>query len=190
METLIILSYAALCVIVFKAFKVPKNKWTLTTASVIGLFIVGWIFLYMAMYQPVSRMARLYSVTTPITSQVEGLITDVYVKGNQQVKAGDPLYQIDKTPFQEKVSRIESDIQRTSSAIEFYESELIRYQKLGKKGFSSQENIDNIETQLLEQKANQSKYQSQLELANFNLTKTTVTAPTDGYVTQVALRQA
>ncbi len=101
METLIILSYAALCVIVFKAFKVPKNKWTLTTASVIGLFIVGWIFLYMAMYQPVSRMARLYSVTTPITSQVEGLITDVYVKGNQQVKAGDPLYQIDKTPYRQ-----------------------------------------------------------------------------------------
>ncbi|PCD89314.1 HlyD family secretion protein [Vibrio mediterranei] len=188
METLIILSYAALCVIVFKAFKVPKNKWTLTTASVIGLFIVGWIFLYMAMYQPVSRMARLYSVTTPITSQVEGLITDVYVKGNQQVKAGDPLYQIDKTPFQDKVSRIESDIKRTSSAIEFYESELVRYQKLGKKGFSSQENIDNIETQLLEQKANQSKYQSQLELAKFNLAKTTVKAPTDGYVTQVALR--
>ncbi|CAH1206977.1 hypothetical protein THOG11_130115 [Vibrio harveyi] len=40
----------------------------------------------------------------------------------------------------------------------------------------------------MEQKANQSKYQSQLELANFNLAKTTVTAPTDGYVTQVALR--
>lgn len=64
METLIILSYVALCVIVFKVCKLPVNKWSVTTASVIGLFIVGWIFLYMAMYQPVSRMARLYSVTT------------------------------------------------------------------------------------------------------------------------------
>ncbi len=44
METLIILSYVALCVIVFRVFRVPKTKWTLTTASVIGMFIVGWIF--------------------------------------------------------------------------------------------------------------------------------------------------
>ncbi|MFA0087123.1 fusaric acid resistance protein [Vibrio sp. 10N.286.49.C2] len=188
METLIILSYAALCVIIFRVFRVPQNKWTITTASVIGMFIVGWIFLYMAMYQPVSRMARVYSVTTPITSQVEGLVTKVFVKGNQSVKAGDPLYQIDPTPFKDKVARSESDVKRTQSAIEFYETELVRYQKLGRKGFSSQENIDNIETELLEQQANKNKYQAQLELAQFNLSKTTVTAPTDGYVTQVALR--
>ena len=155
METLIILSYVALCVIVFRVFRVPKTKWTLTTASVIGMFIVGWIFLYMAMYQPVSRMARLYSVTTPITSQVEGMVTQVYVQGNQQVKAGDPLYQIDDTPFKDKVNRIQGDIKRTESAIDFYQSELAIYKKLGSKGYSSQEKIDNIENQLLEQKANQ-----------------------------------
>ncbi|WP_050908085.1 HlyD family secretion protein [Vibrio harveyi] len=188
METLIILSYVALCVIVFRVFRVPKTKWTLTMASVIGMFIVGWIFLYMAMYQPVSRMARLYSVTTPITSQVEGIITQVYVQGNQQVKAGDPLYQIDDTPFKDKVSRIQGDISRTESAIDFYQAELERYQKLGRKGYSSQEKVDDIENQLLEQKANKSKYQSELAVAEFKLGKTTVTAPTDGYVTQVALR--
>ena len=173
METLIILSYVALCVIVFRVFRVPKTKWTLTTASVIGMFIVGWIFLYMAMYQPVSRMARLYSVTTPITSQVEGIVTQVYVQGNQQVKAGDPLYQIDDTPFKDKVSRIQGDISRTESAIDFYQAELERYQKLGRKGYSSQEKVDDIENQLLEQKANKSKYQSELAVAEFKLGKTT-----------------
>lgn len=188
METLIILSYVALCVITFKVFKIQKNKWTVTTAAVIGMFLIGWIFLYMAMYQPVSRMARLYSVTTPITSQVEGLITKVYVKGNQPLKAGDPLYQIDPTPFQDKVSRIEGDIKRTQSAVNFYKAELVRYSQLGKKGFSSQEDVDEVKTHLLEQKADMNKYQSQLDLAKFNLSKTTVTAPTDGYVTQVALR--
>lgn len=188
METLIILSYAALCIIVFRVFGLPRNKWTVTTATVVGLFLVGWIFLYMAMYQPVSRMARVYSVTTPITSQVEGIITKVFVVGNQSVQAGAPLYQIDPTPFEDKVARIESDIERTQSAIEFYETELLRYRKLGRKGFSSQENIDNIETQLLAQQANESMYLSELELAKFNLDKTTVTAPTDGYVTQVAIR--
>lgn len=188
METLIILSYVALCVIVFKVFKLVVNKWTVTTASVIGLFIVGWIFLYMAMYQPVSRMARLYSVTTPITSQVEGMVTKVFVGGNEALKAGDPLYQIDPTPFQDEVNRIKSDLTRTQSAIDYFEAELVRYQKLGRNGFSSQEKVDQVKTNLLKQKASKSDYQAQLELAKFNLDKTLVTAPTDGYVTQVALR--
>lgn len=188
METLIILSYAALCVIIFKVCKLPRNKWTITTATVGGLFLVGWIFLYMAMYQPVSRMARLYSVTTPITSQVEGLVTNVFVTGNQQLKAGDALYQIDPTPFNAKVNRIKSDIKRTDSAVIFYQSELTRYQNLGQKGFSSQESIDQIKSQLLQQQASKNKYLAQLDLAGFNLNHTTVVAPTDGYVTQVALR--
>ncbi|NAW56249.1 MULTISPECIES: HlyD family secretion protein [unclassified Vibrio] len=188
METLIILSYIALCVVVFKVFRVPKNKWTLTTASVIGMCLVGWIFLYMAMYQPVSRMARVYSVTTPITSRVEGLITQVYIKGNVALKAGDPLYQIDPAPFQDKVERIESDIQRTDAAIAFYQSELDRYKNLGRKGFSSQESIDTVESNLLAQQAQKSQYQAQLSLAKFNLDATTVRAPTDGYVSQMALR--
>jgi RND family efflux transporter MFP subunit len=188
METIIILSYIALCIIIFKVCNLPRNKWTITTASVIGLFLVGWIFLYMAMYQPVSRMARLYSVTTPITSQVEGLVTKVFVQGNQELKAGDPLYQIDRTPFQDKVNRVQSDIKRTDSAIDFYQAEFARYKKLGTKGFSSQENIDDIKSQLLQQKANKNKYLTQLDLAKFNLEHTRVIAPTDGYVTQVALR--
>lgn len=188
METLILLSYVALCIITFKVFKLPKNKWTMTTASVIGLFLMGWIFLYMAMYQPVSRMARVVSITTPITSQVSGLITDVYVKPNQPMEKGDALYQIDKTPFSDKVARVNADIKRTQVAVSFYNKELTRYKKLGAKGFSSQENIDNVQTQLLEQKANLTKYQSQLTLAEFNLDSTTVVAPTDGYVTQIGLR--
>lgn len=115
-------------------------------------------------------------------------MTDVYVKGNEQLKAGDPLYQIDPTPFQDEVNRIQSDLKRTQSAIDYFQAELARYQKLESKGFSSQEKVDQVKTNLLKQKASKSEYQSQLELAKFNLSKTLVTAPTDGYVTQVALR--
>ena len=32
METLMLLTYAALCIVVFKVFRIPLNKWTVPTA--------------------------------------------------------------------------------------------------------------------------------------------------------------
>ena len=39
METLMLLTYAALCWAIFKIFKIPVNKWSLTTA-VLGLSLI------------------------------------------------------------------------------------------------------------------------------------------------------
>ncbi len=188
METLILLSYISLCVIAFRVFKLPKNKWTLTTAGVIGMFLMGWIFLYMAMYQPISRMARVYSVTTPITSQVSGLITEVYVKGNQPLTKGQALYQIDKIPFQAKVDQLSAQITETDVKISFLDKELKRYEDLQQSQFSSEEKVDSLNTRLIDAKQQKISLQASLEEAKFNLASTTVVAPTNGYVTQVRLR--
>ncbi|MCL1057703.1 efflux RND transporter periplasmic adaptor subunit [Shewanella gelidimarina] len=188
METLILLSYISLCVVAFKVFKLPKNKWTLTTAGVIGLILMGWIFLYMAMYQPVSRMARVYSVTTPITSQVSGLVTEVYVEGNKPLIKDQALYQIDKTPFLATVNKLDAQLKQISAKISFIHTELKRYSDLEKYQYSSQEQVDRLRTQLIEAKEQKIGFQADLKQAQFNLDSTTVRAPTDGYVTQVALR--
>ena len=188
METLILLSYISLCVLAFRVFKLPQNKWTITTAGVIGLFLMSWIFLYMAMYQPVSRMARVISVTTPITSQVSGLITNVYIEGNQPLTKGQPLYQIDKTPFVAKVDQLASQEKQSDAMISFLNSELLRYQNLELSQYASEEKIDSLKTRLIEAKQQKIALAASLETAQFNLRSTTVRAPTDGYVTQVALR--
>jgi hypothetical protein len=36
METLMLLTYAALCIVVFKVFRIPLNKWTVPTAVLGG----------------------------------------------------------------------------------------------------------------------------------------------------------
>lgn len=230
METLIILSYIALCVIVFRVLKLPKNKWTITTATVIGAFLVGWIFLYMAMYQPVARVAGVYSVTTPITSEVSGEVTDVFVKGNVALKKGDPLYQIDPTPFQASVDKAQAQVTSTKASIDelllskqniresikktdaqlvFNQKELNRFNKLAKRDFASQTKVDKftdtiaelnavqaqnhiqlnvIDSKIAQQLAAKKVHLAELDKAQFDLGKTLVVAPTDGYVTQVALR--
>jgi hypothetical protein len=43
MELLLILTYSAICVAIFKIFKIPVNKWTLPTAALGGIFLMSFI---------------------------------------------------------------------------------------------------------------------------------------------------
>ena len=47
MDLLLILIYSAICVAVFKSFRIPVNKWTLPTAAFGGIFMNGAILLVM-----------------------------------------------------------------------------------------------------------------------------------------------
>ena len=72
MELLLILTYAAICVAVFKIFSIPVNKWTLPTAVLGGIFMIGTILLVMNYNHPFTATARIYFATTPIMPAVKG----------------------------------------------------------------------------------------------------------------------
>jgi multidrug resistance efflux pump len=100
MEILLILIYAAICIAVFKIFRIPVNKWTLPTAVLGGIFMIGLILLVMNYNHPFSSSARIYFATTPIMPNVKGRVIDVPVKPNVALKEGDILFRIDPTPYQ------------------------------------------------------------------------------------------
>ncbi|MDK6765003.1 hypothetical protein QP380_06995, partial [Klebsiella aerogenes] len=43
METLLLLCYAALCIVIFKVFRIPLNKWTVPTAVLGGVILIGML---------------------------------------------------------------------------------------------------------------------------------------------------
>ncbi|MEH6533574.1 MAG: hypothetical protein V7735_19825 [Photobacterium frigidiphilum] len=49
MDLLLILTYTALCIAVFKIFKIPLNKWTVPTAVLVALRFIP-IALSMSLY--------------------------------------------------------------------------------------------------------------------------------------------
>jgi len=100
MELLLILIYASICVAVFKIFRIPVNKWTLPTAVLGGIFMIGIILLVMNYNHPFSSNARIYFATTPILPDVKGRVIDVPVEANASLKEGDILFSIDPTPYQ------------------------------------------------------------------------------------------
>ena len=105
MELLLILTYAAICVAIFKIFRIPVNKWTLPTAALGGLFLVGFILLVMNYNHPFTDNARVYFATTPIMPDVKGRVIEVPVKSNATLKQGDILFRVDPSSYQFEVEK-------------------------------------------------------------------------------------
>jgi Multidrug resistance efflux pump len=105
MELLLILTYAAICVAVFKIFRIPVNKWTVPTAVLGGIFMIAGILLVMNYNHPFTATARIYFATTPIMPTVKGRVIEVPVKPNMPLKDGDVLFRIDPRPYQYVVDK-------------------------------------------------------------------------------------
>jgi multidrug resistance efflux pump len=112
MEILLVAIYVALCMAIFKIFRIPVNQWSLSTAALVGIFGIFLLFLGMSYNHPFTTNARIYYAVTPIFPTVKGRVTEVPVEANTPLKEGDILFRIDPKPFQYVVD------QRTASLTE------------------------------------------------------------------------
>ena len=174
MDLLLILTYAALCVFIFKVFRIPLTKWTVPTAMLGGILLIGALLLLMNYNHPYSEFVRQYYVTTPIIPEVKGRVVEVPVETNVPLKAGDVLFKIDPEPFQDEVEGIEGELAAAAN-------DLKRAEELYAKKVGSERDVDQTRAKVEE-------LQAKLADARFDLEQTVVTAPSDGFVTQLALR--
>ncbi|CNL13042.1 HlyD family secretion protein [Yersinia alsatica] len=110
MDLLIILTYVAFAWGVFKIFKIPVNKWTVPTAALGGVVLVGALILLMNYNHPYTFLAQKAVVSIPITPQVTGIVTEVTNKQNSLMKKGDILFKIDPIRYQARVDRLQADL--------------------------------------------------------------------------------
>jgi multidrug resistance efflux pump len=106
MEILLTLTYVAICVAIFKIFRIPVNQWTLTTAALGGVFGLALLFITMAYNHPFSTNARIYFTVTPILPAVKGRVIEVPVEDNtnRHLEAGAVLFKIDPKPYEYAVA--------------------------------------------------------------------------------------
>ena len=100
MVVLLLLGYAAICVVIFKFLPVPVNKWSLTTAALGAVAVVGGLLAGLNYNHPFTTDGRIYFYTTAITPTVKGTVTEVDAKPNVKLKQGDLLFRIDPKPYQ------------------------------------------------------------------------------------------
>ena len=100
MAILLLLAYAAICVVAFKVLRTPINRWSVTTAAVGAALIVGGLFAGMNYNHPFTTDGRIYFYTTSIAPTVSGQVAEVVAKPNVPLKQGDVLFRIDPRPYQ------------------------------------------------------------------------------------------
>ncbi|MDC5857071.1 HlyD family secretion protein [Vibrio europaeus] len=114
MDLLLILTYAALCITIFKVFNIPLNKWTVPTAVLGGVVLIGTLILLMNYNHPFTQIGNQVYSTTPIVSGVRGRVIDVPVEANKQLKQGEVLFTIDPIPYEAEVAKKKAQIKEAS----------------------------------------------------------------------------
>ena len=66
METLLLLCYAALSIAIFKIFRIPLNKWTVPTAVLGGVVLIGALILGMNYNFPYTDIGKQVFRTVPV----------------------------------------------------------------------------------------------------------------------------
>ncbi len=153
---------------------VPFNLfWKLSPVLVLLLLLVG-LFIPMGWGAPQGDVGVVRN-SVQIVPEVSGEVTEVAVQANMPLKAGDVLFRIDPTPYQATVDAL-------AAQLRFQELRLSQMAQLQQRDSGRAFDVEQRQAEVDQLKA-------QLSSAEWNLDKTVVRAPADGYVTNLALRK-
>jgi multidrug resistance efflux pump len=153
---------------------VPLNLfWKLSPILVLVLLNIG-LFIPMGWGAP-SGPALVTRHSVQIVPDVAGEVIDVPVQPNVPLKANDVLFRIDPAPFQAQVDALDAQLK-------FSQLRLGQMTQLQRGDAGRAFDVQQRESEVQQLKA-------QLAGAQWNLDKTVVRAPADGYVTNLALRK-
>ena len=92
----------------------PVRKWTLIILALCGVLMIYYIVADRV--TPYTTQARVNALVVPIAPEVSGTVTEVAVKSNQLVEAGDLLFKIDPERYELAVETAEANLQSARQA--------------------------------------------------------------------------
>lgn len=153
---------------------IPFNLfWKISPLLVLLLLMVG-LFIPMGWGAP-SGPVLVVRQSVPIVPNVAGEVIDVPVAPNTPLKANDVLFRIDPIPFQSQVDALEAQLR-------FAELRREQMTQLQRRDAGRAFDVQQRDSEVDQLKA-------QLAGARWNLEKSVVRAPADGFVTNLALRK-
>jgi RND family efflux transporter MFP subunit len=167
-------AYLLLLFILVKLKIVPFNLfWKISPAIVFVLLLVG-LFIPMNWGAPQGK-ALVVRNAVSIVPNVAGEVTDVAIEANTPIKANDVLFKIDPTTYEAQTKSLEA-------RLKFAELRLSQMTQLQSTAAGRAFDVEERQSEVNQLKA-------EIEGAKWNLDKTTVRAPANGYVTNLGLRK-
>lgn len=133
--------------------------------------------------QSVTATGDLQPVTTvEISSQISGLIKEVLVDFNSQVKQGDLLARIDPATYEVRLNSSKAQLANTRANYNLVKLNTERTRALRAQELVSQQELDQAEAQLTQAEAQLQIQQSSVQTAEVDLARCNLYAPIDGIV--------
>lgn len=165
---------------------------TLKYFSTVLVFAValcaGWWMWNYYMQSPWTRDGKVRAELVDITPEVSGRITDINVHDNQFVKSGGLLFVLDPVPYQIALDNADAALAKAAADLDKANHEAQRRRGLAANIISA-ESLDESNISAKAMKAQYQAAQASLEQAKWNLSKTKIFAPTDGYITNLQTRK-
>ena len=118
--------------------------------------------------------------TVAIKTRVDGQIVKALFKEGQEVKQGDPLFQIDPRPYQAAFEQAQAAKQKDEAQLQGARLDLERYSKLLGSGYQTRQSYDNQTALVAQLQAAIKGDQAQIDTAQLNLGYADIRAPIDG----------
>jgi RND family efflux transporter MFP subunit len=168
------LLYIGLLFLLVRFKIVPWNTfWKISPAIwVVALLVI--LFIPMNWGAP-SGSVIILRQSVAITPSVAGEVIDVPVEPNTPLKAGDVLFRIDPAPYEAQVRQLEAQLK-------------LAQLNLDRASQLQQRDAGTLAT-LQQRQAEVDALQAQLDGAKWNLDKTVVRTPSEGFATNVTLRK-
>ncbi|UVE18921.1 HlyD family secretion protein [Pseudomonas sp. LS44] len=136
------------------------------------------------MDSPWTRDGRVRANVINVAADVSGLVIEVPVRDNHDVKKGDLLMQIDPEHYEIAVKQAEAQVASRKATLDMRRANAKRRATMDNR-VVSRESLDDASNTAAAAEADYQQAQAALEGARLNLTRTRVLAPVDGYVTNL-----
>ncbi|GAA0484751.1 MULTISPECIES: HlyD family secretion protein [Tatumella] len=159
-----------------------------TTLIVFAIaLIAGWWMWNYYMQSPWTRDGKIRAELVNITPEVSGRIISVNVTDNQFVRRGDLLVTLDEVPLKIAVDNAQALLARSQADLLKARHEQQRRARLPKNIISA-EDMDIARQTADAMQASEKAAQASLDKALWDLQRTKIYAPVDGWITNLTLR--
>jgi multidrug resistance efflux pump len=117
MITVILIGYISLVYLAFKVIKIKISPVTIATASLIGVFLMTGVLVAWKMSAPLSGQMFLQRRVLLVNPDVREFVSKVYVKGNDLVEKGTPLFEITPDRFQDALDQASAELEAAKSTV-------------------------------------------------------------------------
>ncbi|MDO6416449.1 efflux RND transporter periplasmic adaptor subunit [Sphingomonas sp. BIUV-7] len=120
--------------------------------------------------------------TSEVRPQVSGLIESRLFKEGQEVRQGQPLYQIDAAPYRAQVANARAALARAQAAIASSQALSRRYGQLVAINAIAKQDYENAQTTAAQARADVGAQRAALQTAEIDLRRTHINAPISGRI--------